>query len=137
MTLYFTNPYIRTRRMHPASLERSVTEMPNEVVFPVDVKAEEEAYVISAILPGITAEELNIQVVNDTVNLQGEFKNEREENADYLLSERPAGKFYRSLTLPDALDAGKAEATLSNGILTLRVPKAEEARPKSIKIVSK
>jgi len=99
----------------------------------VDVKAEDDTFVISALLPGIKAEDLNIQVVNESVTISGEFKNDRDPDANYLLAERPAGRFTRTITLPMPLNSGKAEADLTNGVLTLRVPKAEEAKPKSIR----
>jgi len=92
--------------------------------------------VISALLPGITADDLNVQVQNDVLTIQGEMKLSREDNENYLRQERPSGKFFRSFELPDAVDANKVEASLTNGVLTLRLPKAEEARPRSIKISS-
>jgi HSP20 family protein len=68
------------------------------------------------------------------VSIQGEFKPKRDEKDSYLLQEQPHGKFSRVLTLPYALDAANAEADVVNGVLTLRVPKAESARPKTIKV---
>jgi HSP20 family protein len=137
MALYFSNPYETTRRMMARFMDAPWNEEDSEIFFPMDVKAEDDAYVITAVLPGLKPEDLNIQIVNDTVNLQGVFKNNRDEKASYLLHERPFGVFSRTLTLPEPLDANGAEASLSEGILTLRVPKSEEARPKSIKVVSK
>jgi HSP20 family protein len=107
-----------------------------DVFIPVDVKAEDEAYVLTAMIPGVSADDLNIQVVNETVTIQGEIKSV-EDKGEYLLRERPTGHFSRVLTLPDALDASKADADVSNGVLTLRIPKAEDAKPKSIKVVAK
>jgi HSP20 family protein len=85
-------------------------------------------------LPGLTPEEVEIQIVNENVSLKGEFKNELEEGATYILQERPSGKFFRTVTLSDMLDSAKAEAHMENGILTLRIPKAEAAKPKTIKV---
>ena len=139
MTLYVTpmsmNRMAARRRWMERMMDGDVYE--SEVVFPIDVKVEAEAFVISAMLPGIQPDDLSIQVVNETVTIQGEFKNTREENAEYLLSEMPSGKFSRVLTLPSELDASKAEANFENGVLTLRVPKAEAARPRTIKVVTK
>jgi HSP20 family protein len=140
MTLYVTNPfgYMLRRRMLERMMDGDwTTSTESEVNFPVDVKAEEEAFVISAILPGIKAEDLNIQIVSETVSIQGEFKDERDPEGHYLLQERPSGRFNRVIELPDQLDPDKAEAEMLNGILTLRVPKAEQSRPKTIKIVAK
>ncbi len=56
------------------------------------------------------------------------------EDTKYLISELPAGRFSRVLTLPTALEPGKAEASIKNGVLTLRIPKAEAHRPRAIKV---
>ncbi|NLF52183.1 MAG: Hsp20/alpha crystallin family protein [Leptolinea sp.] len=138
MTLYITRtPRFSRRPWEQRWVEPEPRESYCDIVIPVDVKAEEDAYLISAFIPGVSAQDLNIQVVNETVTIQGEIKVIRGENENYLLSERPSGRFNRVLTLPDQLDASKAEADISNGILTLRIPKSEEAKPKSIKVVSK
>jgi HSP20 family protein len=109
----------------------------NTVSFPVDVKVENEAYVLEAYLPGVQLENLNIQVVNDTVTIEGELKNSPKEDETYLLQECQSGHFSRSLTLPDELDTSKAEASLKDGVLTLKLPKVEAALPKTIKVVGK
>jgi len=81
---------------------------------------------------------LNINVVNDTVTIAGEVKDEKTtEETNFLLKECRNGQFSRNLTLPDELDAAKAEASLKDGVLTLRLPKAEAALPKAIKVTSK
>ncbi len=136
MTYYISRPASLARRMW-RMMDNELPVMEADVVFPMDVQVDEDGYTISAVLPGVEAEALNIQIVNDTVSLQGEFKNERDENVRYLLAERPSGRFSRTITLSDPLDAARAEAELKNGVLTLRVPKAEEAKPKNIKVLSK
>ena len=138
MTYYVRSPFgLMRRRMLENMFDRDWPEFESELTVPLDVKAEDDGYVITTSLPGIKAEDLNIQVVNEAVTISGEFKLNRDEAAQYLLSERVAGRFSRTITLPVTLDAGKAEADLVNGVLTLRVPKAEQARPKSIKVISK
>ena len=137
MSFYLNTPVnVSTRHM----LNRwfsGMAEVTPEVTFPIDIKDEGEAYTFSALLPGLTAEDVNIQIQSNVVTLQGELKHERDEKASYLLVERPSGKFNRSIELPDAVDAAKAEASLVNGVLTLRLPKAEEAKPRSIKVNTK
>lgn len=108
-----------------------------DVFVPINVKAGADDFVISALLPGVKVEDLSIQVVNETVTLQGEIKDSAEEKDNVLLRECPVGKFYRIIRLPEPLDSGKAAADLTDGVLTLRVPKAEEARPRTIKVNSK
>ena len=137
MSIYIRTPHGRFMRPHTMHNFRPQPFSDVEVFFPVDVKAGEDDFVITALLPGLKAEELSIQVVNETVTLQGEFKYQPEENGNYLLQEIPGGKFSRIITLPDLLDAAKAEAEMKDGVLTLRIPKAEEAKPKTIKIVAK
>jgi HSP20 family protein len=106
-----------------------------EKVLAVDVKADDEAYTISALVPGIEADEINVEILKNTVSIRGEFNEDEENEKDKLLvSELPVGRFRRELTLPTAMDSSKADASLKNGVFTLRVPKAEVDRPKVIKI---
>jgi HSP20 family protein len=101
---------------------------------PVDVRDEGEAFVLTASTPGLRAEDLKIQVLEDVVLVQGEFAPDENE---YLLHELPQGAFRRELRLPAALEADKVEAKIADGILTLRLPKAESARPRTIKVSAK
>lgn len=105
---------------------------------PVDVQALNDEYIVRANVPGLTADDLEIQVLDNSVSIRGEYAvaNEADE-AGTLLRERHEGKFSRTLTLPTTLNAGKAVADLENGVLTLRIPKADEARPRTIAVKSK
>lgn len=123
---------IRPQAWHPFQFE--VAAEASGVYFPLDVMEGENEYVISALLPGIKADDVNIQVVNDTLSISGEIDAGRDENASYLLQERPEGSFSRTLTLEDPLDADNIKAELVNGVLTLHVPKSEAARPKKISV---
>lgn len=139
MTMVLT-PYGRfmaRRRMMDRMMDDEWEDESNRVIFPVDIRADDDAYVVTALLPGITAEDLTIQVVNDTLTIQGVLGHDRDEHAAYILQERPSGKFCRVINLPESVDSNKAEADLKNGVLSLRIPKAEEARPKTIKITTK
>ncbi len=89
---------------------------------------------LSALVPGLKADDLNIQVLEDVVHIEGEFQASDDE---YLLRELPNGSFRRSLRMPTEIDADKVEAKITDGVLTLRLPKAESARPKKIKIAVK
>jgi HSP20 family protein len=138
MTFYVTRPYRRVaHQMMNEMMQDTYPEYERRIRVPINVQVQEDAFVITALLPGIKAEDLNIQVVNETVTIQGEFKKVDGEAGDFLVHEIPFGKFFRTLSLPDALDSAKAEAELKDGILQLRVPKAEEALPKTIQIKSK
>ena len=138
MTLYITTPFERlARRNLQRWFEEESPVRESEVYFPINVKADADTFEITALLPGIKPEELDIKIVNETVSLQGEFKDGAEEKAEYLAHELPSGRFSRVITLPATLDSSKAEAKIVDGVLTLRVPKAEEAKPKVIKVTSK
>jgi len=100
----------------------------------VNVRDEEDTFVLSALVPGLKADDLNIQILEDVVHIEGEF-NANEE--DYLLRELPNGSFRRSLRMPTEIDADKVDAKITDGVLTLRLPKAESARPRKIKIAAK
>jgi len=106
----------------------------------INVREEDDAYILSALVPGISSDELNIQVLDDVLRIEGEYKrsgaeDQAEEN-HYLVRELPKGAFTRTLRLPASIDADQVEADITDGILTLRLPKAESARPKQIKIKS-
>jgi len=102
--------------------------------------AERDAYVLSALVPGLNADELNIQVLEDVVRIQGEYRQsgsaDKADDSSYLVRELPTGSFTRTLRLPAPIDADQVEANITDGVLTLRLPKAESARPKQIKIKS-
>lgn len=139
MTVYIT-PYRRMATLRDAMnrlIEENMTEPSSgerEMLLAVDVQANDDVYEISALVPGLDPEELNIEILNNTVSLRGEFKSTGKEETAYLLCELPAGRFSRVITLPTTLDPAKAEATIKNGVLHLVVPKAEAHRPKSIKV---
>jgi len=97
----------------------------------LNIRDEGEAYVLSALVPGLKAEDLNIQILDDTLSIEGEYQ---PEDGEYLMRELPIGAFRRALRLPAALDADKAEAKIEDGVLTLHIPKSESARPKTIKV---
>jgi HSP20 family protein len=99
----------------------------------INVREADDAYVLSALVPGLKSDELNIQVLEDVVRIQGEYKLDE---SNYLVRELPNGSFTRTLRLPAAIEADHVEADITDGVLTLRLPKAESARPKQIKIKS-
>jgi HSP20 family protein len=141
MTFYIS-PYRRMAAMRHAMnhmfddtmVEQTPTE--REMLLAVDVQAVEDAYDITALVPGMDAEDLDIEVLNNTVTIRGEFKSDGEDQKKYLVCELPSGRFSRVITLPTATDAGRVEATIKNGVLSLHIPKAEADRPKAIKVTN-
>ena len=109
-------------------------EPTHDFTLSVDVREEDEAYIINALVPGMKADDLNIQILEDVVTISGEFK---ADESEYLMRELPHGSFERTLRLPVALDANLAEAKITDGVLTLRLVKAESARPHTIKVAVK
>ena len=124
MTLYI-QPYPFQRAA------RRFSEQPRQRSLGVNIREEDEAYVLSALVPGLKAEDLNIQILEDVVSIEGEYK---AVEAEFLLNELPSGTFRRTLRLPNEVDAEKVEAKIADGVLTLTLPKAESARPKKIKV---
>ncbi len=101
----------------------------------VDVREEDDAYVFSAELPGLTREEVNITVEDNVLTLSGERKFEDQQNGgNYHRIERTYGAFSRSFSLPGQVDSDKIAASFKDGLLTVTVPKTEQAKPRQIKI---
>jgi HSP20 family protein len=107
-------------------------------VYPhVNLYETDEAVLITAELPGVKAEDLEISIKNDNLTLAGEKKiAERPEEANFYRKERLAGTFRKSVALPVKVDSEKSEAKLKNGILTITIPKAAEAKARTISIKS-
>ncbi len=137
MTMLYYEPFRRMQQLlntlFPEEMARMTDVRQSGLTIPMNVYAEEDAFVIQAWVPGLKPEDLRIEVVGDTVTLEGEFK-APEKKETLLLQEIPVGRFKRTLTLPTELEAEEAEAELENGVLTLRVPKAKALRPKEIKV---
>jgi HSP20 family protein len=131
MTMYIT-PYSRYLRRPVRYYEAAE----NEIHVPLDVIDNDDSYLIEIIVPGLKPEDLEIEIVEKTVSIQGEFM-PADEELKFLRKERPTGKFRRVIQLPKLLNMEKSEANLENGILSLRVPVAEEALPKTIKVKAK
>ncbi|MCJ7824217.1 MAG: Hsp20/alpha crystallin family protein [Anaerolineales bacterium] len=104
---------------------------------PVDVHANSDEYVITANVPGLKADDLQIEIIEDVVTLRGEVKEKENGQEDVLLRELHRGSYERSLRLPDMLEADKAEASIEDGVLMLRIPKSEESKPKKIEVKSR
>jgi HSP20 family protein len=102
---------------------------------PVDVSMTADELVIEAQLPGIKPDDVQITVENGRLLIRGESATERSDaDGDFLVREIRRGAFSRSIALPTGLEPDKASATFSDGVLTLRIPKAEEVKPRQIPI---
>lgn len=104
----------------------------------IDMYETKDEVVVKAALPGIKPDETEVTITGNTLTIRGESKEEKEiKEENYIRKERSYGSFARSVTLPAGLKADKAEATFEDGMLTLKIPKSEEVRPKSIKVKAK
>lgn len=101
----------------------------------VDVLESKDSYLIRAELPGMKREDIKVEVKDGAVVLSGERKSEQPaEGVEYRHVERVAAKFWRSFSLPETVKQDGIEATYKDGVLEIRVPKAEEAKPRQIEI---
>ncbi|NLB26211.1 MAG: Hsp20/alpha crystallin family protein [Bacteroidales bacterium] len=101
----------------------------------IDLKETDTDVVVKAELPGVDPDEVDVSIMEGVLVIKGEHKEEKEEKeANYYSRELRYGSFSRSINLPAAINAEKAEAVFENGILTLTLPKTEEAKPKQIKV---
>jgi HSP20 family protein len=101
----------------------------------IDVHETADDVVVTAALPGVKPEDVEITMTGQSLIIRGEFKaDEKVERDQYLYQERRYGSFGRQLQLPIRVQGEKAEASFENGVLTLRIPKSEEIKPRQIQI---
>lgn len=123
------------RMIDEASLTGAGWDEPMRWALPVDVIEDEDAYVLKASLPGVKPDDINITYDNRVLTLSAEYQaDEEKKNERYLLRERRFGSFSRSITLSNQVDSTKIEASFEHGVLTLRLPKSEEVKPRRIPI---
>ena len=111
-------------------------ELENAVWMPLtDVSEDKEKYTLKMDLPGITKEDVKLSYVDGGLSISGERKQEKEErDSKYHRIERSYGKYFRSFSLPQKIEADKISAVFKDGQLTITVPKTEEAKPKELEI---
>jgi HSP20 family protein len=100
----------------------------------VDLYEDKDNFVLKTEVPGMKKEEIEVSLHQDMVILSGERKLDTPEGAEISRSERFAGRFQRSLTLPKPVDGGKVKASYKDGILTVTLPKTEESKPRQIEV---
>lgn len=110
-------------------------EMESGLYLPMDIVEQDDHLVISAVAPGVKPEDFDISVSGNTLTIRGEIKREEHaEGANVYFQERLYGPFSRSITLPGGYNLENVEATCQNGVIRISVPRAEEAKPKQIKV---
>lgn len=101
----------------------------------VDVVENKDDFIVKASVPGMNPDDIEVSYSDDTLTIRGEMKSDNEVKDDqYHLRERRYGSFARSISLPTRIKGDSIEASYENGVLTLRLPKAEEVKPKRIPI---
>ncbi len=100
----------------------------------LDVHETDQAYIVSAALPGVSADAVNISLHDGVLTISGEVPQVTHENSRALVLERTYGKFQRVIRLPQPIDASNVEANIENGVLTLTLPKTPEAQPRTIPV---
>jgi HSP20 family protein len=105
-------------------------------VMPMDAYREGDHFVVHFDLPGVDSDSIDLDVERNVLTVKAERRAETGENVEVIVSERPRGVFSRQLFLGDTLEADRIEASYNAGVLTLRIPVAERAKPRKIEIKS-
>ena len=127
MDRLFEDSYVRPRGWGSASVDGSVLAL--------DVSSTADALVVEASLPGVKPDDVEITIENGALTIRGTTSAERREGeGEYVVQEIRRGEFVRTVSLPSGLEPDKATATFENGMLTLRIPKAEQVKPRQIRI---
>ena len=104
---------------------------------PVNLHTAGDEFILSALIPGMNPEEVELTVTSETLTLRGERRRpEGVQDDSYRRQERFMGRFVRTVTLPDRVDDARVSAQFADGILTVRLPRAEGSRPRQISLTS-
>jgi HSP20 family protein len=133
----------RTNRMNRLFRESYSPEAPEEALTttsfapPVDIYEDEHNITLKLEVPGIDEKDIDVRIDNNTLTVHGERKIEKEEKEEnFRRVERQYGSFTRSFTLPSSVDAGQVSANYDKGVLTIKLAKKAEAKPKQIRVTT-
>jgi len=101
---------------------------------PVNIFSDKDGYVVRLEIPGVAPDQVRIDTEGRTLTISGKRADSQSGDASFHRRERDMGEFSRSLQLPESLDLNRAEAAYKHGVLTVRVPKKEEAKPRQITV---
>ena len=102
---------------------------------PINLYDAGETYILTAQLPGVRPEEVDLSITGESLTIRGERKrSDGVSEESYRRQERHFGRWTRTVTLPDRVDGANVSATFANGVLTVTLPKAEEAKPRQISV---
>jgi len=114
--------------------EEKQTNEVKKIVPPVDIYETDNDIILLADMPGVTKENLQVDVNNDELTISGMFLEDEDNNANKLIKEYIYGQYSRIFTLSDVIAQDKISAKLDNGVLTVTLPKQEKVKPKKIEI---
>lgn len=115
-------------------LSSSLRQVPSSPVMPLDLYREGDTFVASLDLPGVDPGSIDIDMEDRTLTIRAERKAPQNEGLQWVTHERPTGTFARQMTLGYGLDLSNVVANYSDGVLTLTIPVAEEAKPRKIQV---
>lgn len=102
---------------------------------PLDIREQDGNLIVEASVPGMKAEEIEVQIEDDVLTIKGETRTEKEEKKKgYLLKERSEGSFYRTVRLPEGVDGEGADSRYADGVLTVTMPKKPAISPKKVNV---
>jgi HSP20 family protein len=125
-----TDPFREMDRLLDTVLRQAPTTHP----MPMDLYRESDRFVAKIDLPGVRPESLDLDVEERTLTVRAERADDVAQDVQWLSRERPTGTFARQLTLGPRVDADRIDATYADGVLTLTLPVAEEAKPRKIEV---
>lgn len=115
--------------------ERALPQPDEDAQLTVDVWQAPDEIIVQAMVGGVRPDELDVQVTHDTITIRGKReKNKEIATSDYFYQELYWGNFSRSILLPQEIDADEAEATIKNGLLTVRLPKLDKGKISKLRI---
>lgn len=134
-TLFGADPFRDIRRLQNEANRMSERGTARTSEFPaINAYANQDGVVITAELPGMKSKDLDVSLHRDAVTLGGERQTDIDEARAYHRRERRQGRFVRTLSLPFLVDPNGVEASMTNGVLRLKLPRAEEDKPKRINV---
>lgn len=136
MTVYFRNPDMiaNTQRRLMRRMMENAVNTERYLRFPMEMRSTQDEFVLTALLPGLSDGQISMQFNDGILSIEGEYPELSDENTEVHFSELPVGKFKRAVQINDPVLSEKIEASMKDGVLRVRLPKAEEAKPKTIKI---
>lgn len=136
MTFYMNHPmnWYDARRQMMRRMMNAAEGFERLIRVPVAVNSTEDEYVLKALLPGMKAEDIKIEFSENVLKVEGELRFDHPEGENLVVDEIPEGKFSRSFELTDSVDADNIQASMTDGILSVRIPKVAGDKPRTIKI---